>query len=643
MRQYTRTLGPRVESYSYFENEDMPLGHHGKYSERHSYLFWYMQLFHALIAIGAVVLTAVLYGVVWNCGGDCQYYATNTFLSTSVARDNKGWPVAPDSPLSIPATKTGSWAIAPYYGCMQAAGLATNYCNNNTVDLYTTCLNTNQQTKAALATCTSFTGAYYLSWPTGDQFLSCLWNSPVLSQWTNVQASRKQRNAFLSCMKAIPFPFFETPLGVDTHVFLGSYNWGLFAVVGLAGMTSFSVFTASPFVTGPVIDGVVGCYRKLGVLWAVIAFVWNVALLIITFSLMLASQVVLSGTSLVVIFGTTGVLCVYFAMEISDNWNGRHDNTVHDSWKPYESYKKAASDYEIYDEANKKKIVKDDAERAEMARREAERVRWEEQEQRRRDEEQTPYAAQQLSLLPEQSNRNYYIQNYNPGLYASPLLNVWGDGYVICDFLIWLGIAGATAQVTTDYAWNVFTLIFIFRLNNSNMARLLFECFHSERDNRGTRVDPADKFKVDHAGLALPKDPKEKEPLLDLKVMALSLQVANILFLVALLFVVFDTNQLTSQANSPFQMFVILGFLGPETLRLITHLYCQVKYKSNHGLTLLIAHQFIWNWDIIVRIVIICSIVWSRTDQYAPYGTFGFIKYYSNFLLNNALNYLAPF
>lgn len=622
MRSTIRILGPQ---YQYFRDESTPMTHHvSKHVQRFSDAFWYLQIFHALVALGALGLTVALYGTVWNCGSDCQYFATNTFLSTSVSENNRGWPVVPDSLTASPATKLGNWATTPYYGCMQEAGLATEYCNNATTDQYITCLNANAQTKAALATCTSFTSQYYFAWPTGDQFVSCLWNSPVLSAWTNVQTSRKQRNGFLSCVKSMAFPFFETPLGTDSHVFLGSYNWGVLGVVGLAGMTSFAVFTASPFVEGTVIEGMVGYYEKLGVLWSIIAFTWNFGLFVITLALMLSVQVVFSTTSFALVWAITGVLCAYFALEIADNWGQWNHGERPDNLNPFDHRKKAREDYERFQAA---KTIKEKEEAAERMRQQEERDR------------QERGAEAHLALLPEQTHATYHIASWNPGLYASPCLSIWADGYLFTDFALWLAFAGATTQVTTDYVWNVFTIIILYRINNSNMARLLYECFHSDRDDKGHQVHSYDTFKQKHSGFDTDRDNVH----LDLKVVSLSLQIANIILFIALLTVVFEPSQNTTAASNAFVVFIWLGFIVPEAIRLGVHLFCQMTYGHNHGMVLLLWHQFIWNWDVIVRVAVMCAITWSANNDSAPYGTFGFIKAKSDFLLNRGLTYLAPF
>ena len=174
MRQTVYPLGPQTNPYQYFDKERPQITHHGKHNRDHSAVFWTLQFLHLIVALGAVGLTVGLYGTVWNCGSDCKYYATNTFLSTSVARDNDGWAVVPDSPAAMPGTQSNNWPIAPYYSCMRQAEMGKQSCDNSTLDSYISCLNTRQETRTALASCTAFTSTFYTAWPTGDQFLSCL-------------------------------------------------------------------------------------------------------------------------------------------------------------------------------------------------------------------------------------------------------------------------------------------------------------------------------------------------------------------------------------------------------------------------------------------------------------------------------------
>lgn len=634
MRTITRSLTSNTHQFTRLA-DDHTDKHWREHSKFETSTIIGMQMLHALFAVSCVVFSITYYATVWNCGSDCDLYATNTFLSTSGSRDNRGWPVLTDSAMQVPPSRSNFWPLAPYFSCMQSAGMATDRCNNATVDLYTSCVTTNDVTKTALGTCLSFTGNYYFDWPTGPQFMNCLFSSSVLAPALNVQNSRKTRNAFRACMSGSPWPFFETVLGPDTMFILGSFNWGLFGSIGLVGFASFSVYTMSTCTSGTVEHGTVGVFQKLGTAWALIAMVWTLALLVSTFALLLNNTVSTSVMSSCALLFNLALLIVYFGLELLDGYRGFGRTDF--SWDLYPAQYKGKS----ADRRNEK----------------VRRLRDLDEEGRRRASDVPPdYAAYSaskmeqhpLALLPEQPD-HYQLHLNNVDLYASPLLALWADGYTICDTMIWLSVAGATGQLTTDCAWNMFTLVFLIRLNNSNIARLLFECFHSDHDlhlDSQSRVvnkssNPVDQYKTSTPGIMLNTDSfnGKAEPYLDLKVLALSMQFANVLFFISLLFVVYDPNQLTSKGL--FNGFMIMCFFIPEGIRLLVHLYCQVEFKKNHGLFLLLTHQFIWNWDVLFRIVYLGIILLTPNNK-DFFGTLGFLKNERWFVLNTAVGYMAP-
>ena len=217
--------------------------------------------------------------------------------------------------------------------------------------------------------------------------------------------------------------------------------------------------------------------------------------------------------------------------------------------------------------------------------------------------------------------------------------------------MIWLGMAGATGQLTTDYAWNMFTLVILFRINNANIARLLYESFHTDRADS----DEVDQFKVKNAALTMPEHKTRVrdgvvyesvdgagEEFLDLKVLALALQLANVLFFTALLLVVFNPQQLTAVTGTPFWLFVILGFVIPEGLRFGVHLKCQVQYSTHHGMFLLLSYQFLFLWDLCIRVIAFSAIVWWA-DLETFFGSRGFMHREFAYVMTQAVGYFATY
>jgi hypothetical protein len=670
--------------------------HYGTYSDRSYFMFEVLQWIHLLVALTTWVMATIMYFMVFTCtptlnsntDETCRSYGTTTFLSTTEGVENRGWPVVTDKANELPATRNNLWPLDPYYTCMQAASIGNGTCSISTpIDVYAACMQSNPLIKTALSTCTGFTGGYFMAWPTGEQFMNCLFNTPLLSSFVQ---SRKTRNAFQACMSQAVFPFFEAALSPDSTVFMGSFNWGIVGTLGLLGLSFFAVYTGSPFVAGKVHFGKVGSVQKLGAYWGAGLTLISTVVLVVSFILFWSSTTnqYVNVTTGLINFSVLGMLVAYFALEWMDFWGGKYQTPserMPNKWMPH---KWGSPEY--VDITNPRQASVDRADKIQEARdeerrrqahheRESENRRYEEEVRRRQEQANRQPGTNwnkarnayqqwrgaesaldkgivlevpgQLGLMPNEGDREYSVDLYNVDAYTSPLLAIWSDGYAICDSLVWLGLAGATGQLTTDYAWNMFTLVILYRVNNANIARLLYECFHTDKVDNKT----LEEFKTKHAAVMDPHQPKNAhggsayqllesgvgEAYLDLKVLALSLQLANALFFTALIIVVFNPQQLTAAPGTPFFLFVILGFIVPEGLRLLMHLYCQFKFSEHHGLYLLLVHQFIFLWDLIVRMIIFWVVVWWG-DTNNLFGTRGFLHSEYSYVMISATNFFAP-
>jgi len=616
--------------------------HFGAYSDYSYFIFQLMQWLHLLVALAVWVIATIMFLTVFTCGSDdaCRPYGVITFLSTTDSVESRGWPVVTEKANELPATKNNLWPLDPYYTCMQAANIANASCSTSApVDVYAACLQGNAATKTALATCTGFAANnQFVGWPTGDQFMGCLFNSPALSPYVQ---SRKVRNGFQACMSQAVYPFFEAAVSPDSTIFLGSYNWGLLGSLGLLGMSFFAVYTGSPMVTGDVRYGNVGSVHKLGSYWAAFITFMSVAMWVVSFCLFwyFNTNQYNNVTTGILAFSVLSTLVGYFGLEWMDFWGGEYMSLRVNN--PFTLHRSKTNVVEqrhrnIYSERNRQ----DEAERikrdVERARQEAERAQEQRDYYAQRDTNEfekklSLEVPARLGLMPYADESKYEINSHNVDSYASPLMAVWADGYCVCDGLIWLGVAGATGQLTTDFAWNMFTLVVLFRVNNANIARLLYECFHADRG------DQIEDFQTAHPALSSPVN----EAYLDLKVLALALQFANVFFFVAILFVVLNPQQLAGAWWSPFFWFVLLGFIVPEALRLLLHLNCQMYYYKHHGMVLLMTSQFLFLWDLVVRAILFGVVAWGLDNAY-QFGTRGFLHGEYQYVMVQALGYFWP-
>jgi len=138
------------------------------------------------------------------------------------------------------------------------------------------------------------------------------------------------------------------------------------------------------------------------------------------------------------------------------------------------------------------------------------------------------------------------------------------------------------------------------------MARFMVECF-SNNIREDEKLNNAK-----HSKMEMVIVPKYDDPANDIKVMALGTQIAAWYIFIGLCIMVFDSNTLLSEF-SLFKTFFVLGIIVPEIIRSIVHLICQFFYTSSFKGTILISHEIVWIWDLVIRIIF-CSVVYFQVD-----------------------------
>jgi hypothetical protein len=566
---------------------------------------------HTVCTLAALVMSIVI--TVYTLGGSCSVescqpmlFITSTFMSSRRVESNVGWPVATertsfDPPNKQSALEDGTsyigYAFSHFYECMHSARMADTTCNfPDSFNDYYKCMtnSTPSPIRTALSACNIFpTVSNYSHYMTSEDYITCLNWQPVLR---NSISQRASRNVFRACLAKSQWPIVEYQLDVDTPVTLGSYHWGLFLTVGLAIMTSFSVYSASWKEDGHVIHGEPGYFMRLGFFWTAIAWAWNLAFLIICILVAFRdsgnfeSNGGLPTTVSTTLFtlGVLGFVLVYFGNELfaPGNWEfiahalegtgihkieKHHDRGYHRLW----GNERLAS---------------------------------------------SSHANGELGLSMPGASREYVISPAEVAkYYTPPLLATWADGY-IADPLIFLGVAGATQQITTDQAWNLLVLVGGYRLLNMMIARFMYECFM----NNFSLSDSVNQRKFGIRPFFLQSgEGSEKDPHLSTRVMALSTQISAIYLFIAVLYLSFNGSALISDFPI-FQFFVVFCFMIPEAIRTALHIFCQIWNiggKSSSWLILNV-HMFVWNWDVALRLVFISLIIlqsngdWLATRQY---------------------------
>jgi hypothetical protein len=599
-----------------------------------------------LAAIAMVVITLVISNtVLWKgCDVDagCQsmLFITTTFLSSRRIETSLGFPVATERDLTdslqtpfndpVNPTRDRGYRFGHFLECMYTARMADKTCAPTlSFNEYAACIQNSTLIPGALDTCAAFpSSGGYSHWPTAEEYISCVWNNPLLQ---NSESRRASQNVFRYCVEQSLWPFFEVPQSIDSPVIFGSYNWGLLILAGTAILSSFSVYTCSFYETGMVKRGEARYFMRLGLLSSLVAFVWN----FIFFIIFLVASFRNSGefqyngglpttfsTSFVTLV-TTGAAVLYFFSVV---------------FTPFQKKFVAIAKTKTSEIATIEMVPVDTA--------------VDDQEQQMLLKSTFPILdpSGAHAVGPADQNGHIHVHPSYPiteedvaKFYTPPMLAIWSDSYM-ADFCLVLGFAGATGQMSTDVAWQLFSLIFVYRLLNMIISRCISDAFTNNvklsdvvNDYKNHIVTRPGKklFGVEHA------NPKIKDLHIGVRVIGLSTQLSALFLYIGVLFIVFNENSVF--VDFPFfKTFMIVSFAVPEALRLLVHLYYQVAYDyqtmGNVPWGLYNSFYAIWLWDVVLRLIYVALLVIDAGN--AP-GTFDFLKTQTGLLMRDYVRYMA--
>lgn len=577
-----------------------------------------------LTAITAVIMSIVISARVLGEGckeGEClpMLYLTTTFLSSRRIETSIGFPVATErdlansiaTPFNDPASasKDRVYRFGHFIECMYTARMADKLCLPNTLSDYTVCVTNSTLIAGGLDSCATFpsVGGYY-HWPTPEEYLGCVWNNPALQ---NSEVRRASQNVFRACMDRTLWPFFEIPQGIDSPIVFGSFNWALLLLVGIVVMSSFAVYTMSLKEDGHVNHGESDSMMRLSVFWTGIALVWNIIYFVIFLIIAFRnSGDFQKGGGLPTTFSTSYITVLvmaaallYFLSIFLQSGSRKFIGTVIKINSNVAVIESVPIETEVNDHEN---------------------------------------CALLRGTFPEVPSKSFLLSGDEVAkYYMPPMLAIWADSY-FADFCIFLGIAGATGQLTTDTAWNLFTLILSYRVLNMIISRCMSDAFTNNirLDDAVNRAKSAivtipsaysTKFTSSSGEVIKPKHDVH----INTKVIGLSTQLAALFLYIALITLVFNGNSPLQDFNY-FKSFFITCFIVPEALRLLIHLYYQLTYGPDHmnDVPWILYNGFylIWLWDVILRIIFICIVVLETSNS--P-GTFDYLKTQTNSLMRD--------
>jgi hypothetical protein len=240
--------------------------------------------------------------------------------------------------------------------------------------------------------------------------------------------------------------------------------------------------------------------------------------------------------------------------------------------------------------------------------------------------------------------------------YTPTLMSNWSYAY-LSDALFFLGVVGATLQVDTSDAYNIFWGVLLYRWIHLAVTDLIREAYIPEVGEGGAESASANadlvytqsgirnifmgpSFKPNGYDQDAANFKRGVSPAIpvEFEVQALAAHLAAVVTLVNLSATVFNANKLYCEYTVVI-LALVLGFIVPEALRFGYHLK-MVMYPGYHGyhaLNVAMLYQFLWLWDLGVRLIVICMLYWGATSM--P-GTRPFLTD-SNANLTLALKYLA--
>lgn len=598
-------------------------------------------MIHLALSLGGLVLALLMVGISIavtsnvlgkTCDGTtCQsmLYITTTFLSSKRIETSLGFPVATERDLTdsvqtalndpTSATRDRGYRFGHFYECMYTARMVDRTCSPSlTLNEYTACIQNTSTVGAALDACAAFpTVGGYSHWPTSEEYLACLWNNPLLQ---NSEVRRASQNVFRACLEQSLWPFFEVPQGIDSPVLFGSFNWGMLLLAGVVVLSSFAVYTCSPVETGTIEKGESQAFMRLGILSSGTALLWNIVFFVLFNFVAFRSGTVFQDngglpttatTSFVTIVGLGAAVLYFLAVTLKPFGRGY-----------------AAIKYS----AGMSSVAKIEPVHT------GEVISVHDHESHGLLKSTFPDAVNPAGV--KVADRTYTLGAEDVAkMYTPPLLAIWSDSYML-DFCFFLGIAGATGQLSTDVAWNLFVLTFAYRLLGMILGRCISDAFTNNvrlealLTDYNNQIQPRPSIFF-YGKRVVKKEKGEFDVHLSPKVIGLSTQLAALFLYISVMYLVFNGDSAFKDFGY-FNSFVICGFAIPEGLRLLVHVYYQFSYDADMmgDVPWMLYNSFfvVWLWDVGVRAIFTCIVFFEASNN--P-GTFDFLKTQTNALMRD--------
>ena len=569
-------------------------------SIRYNTLFWALSQIAVMLGLACLVFSIVTTSIVlfWD-----DYvrsgYETTTFLTTTDKYSSDSWQITTQSwgDLSKP-NPTVDTQFNHYFECWWNAQVGWSYCNNASVNDYKTCIQTKFGTQ--LATCANTSDPNFVS-PSLNAYVRCVDNILLPDQ--------QSLNGLKICLRTNPWPLYETPQPVYSWYFLGSYNWATFLILGF-GMFSCFVFYASGLITTDEQRDEEE-YKEHGwmarittFICALLATLFLIYFLINAFRMQSSSAMGVnypypnSLATNTIMFPTALIVFAYFIIEALDMFYPGDDkakigNRLRDFGKyayskVYAPQSRAEASATIaYVNAQGQQMMP-----PELA-----------------AHYRPPHMTPPANIRP--GGMNMKPEAWIPVTYYPVLTLVWADAYML-DVVMVMGIIGATQQVSTAIAYQLFITVFAYRFINTALARFMYEGYIYNPDegmhklNYNNNIPHVPGF----SGTANDKD-RIHDSVYSVRMQALFLQIASLICVIFVWVTLSNTNIMLSEYSLVMVM-LYTWFVVPEFIRIIAHFVVAFDSVSATFKSVLINTNYVvWIWDVILRIIFVCLALWG--------------------------------
>jgi hypothetical protein len=523
------------------------------------YFFLIASRLSSVLGIIAVVMSIVWVStIMFDDKSIRNVYQTTSFTTTLDRANADSWQILTQSWSEVSKTNPSvDVQFDHYFECWHAAGVKNDVCTNTTVADYKQCILSKYTTQ--LDTCVNSSNPNAIT-PSFNEYTKCV-NNYLLPTTQSLRALE-------ICLRTNAWPMFESPQPVDSWYFLASFNWAVLLTIGFALYSCFVLYTGGFVFNAEHLElrepGMVAkngpLSQSITVACALFSLVFFLYFLVNAYRLpnsnIMGSKYPFPNSiaTNTIMIPATLIVFVYFVIELLEMWN------------PPNILKKMGF---------------------------------------------TGDKMLQAGNMPHRAGhyKNPGGQDYSADLdkswaetithYFPALTLTWADGYMI-DPIIAIGLIGTSHQCTTSILYQIFMALFTYRMAHTSVARFMYEGYIYNPDEK------EGKFNRQNADA--------KNELYAVRMQAMFMHLSAVAALVMFWNIISNPNYMLIEFPLISTM-LYFWYVIPEVIRLIAHIIVAFQaIGMPDKYVLLSTNYFIWIWDVSVRFVYICIILWGASN-----------------------------